>query len=135
MSAFHQFALQLKARFDEMSQHELFVTNPDKDQLWANYLAAFPAGSNPIFRTRTEHDCSCCRNFVKNLANVVAIVDGKLVTLWDNSSEFEYPYDVVANELYEWTRDHPITDLFRADVHQFGTEKSYEAVPGGTPIE
>lgn len=31
-----------------------------------------PAGTNPIFRERTEHDCSCCRNFVKNLGNVVA---------------------------------------------------------------
>lgn len=135
MTAFHNFAQQLKARFDELSQHELFVTNQDRDRAYAVYLDAFPAGSNPIFRTRTEHDCSCCRQFIKNLANVVAIVDGKVLTLWDNAQDFEYPYDVVANEMREFTLDHTISSLFRVSERKYGTEQNYEPVEGGTAIE
>jgi hypothetical protein len=129
--SFNTFAQAIQARFDALSQHELFITNQDKDRTYAVYLDAFPAGTNPIFRERTEHDCSCCRQFLKNLANVVAIVDGKVLTLWDNPSQFEYPYDVVANELREFTLDHPISTLFRSREPQYGKTVTYEHVTDG----
>lgn len=135
MSTFHNFAKAIQQRFNELSQHELFVTNQDKDRLWSVYLDAFPAGTNPIFRERTEHDCSCCRNFLKNLANVVAIVDGKVETLWDNPNQFEYPYDVVANELLEFTRDHPISTLFRTKERKYGAVSNIEQLTDGSTIE
>ena len=135
MTAFHNFAKAIQQRFEQLSQHELFVTNQDKDRLYQVYLDAFPAGTNPIFRERTEHDCSCCRQFLKNLANVVAIVDGKVETLWDNPSQFEYPYDVVANELYEFTRDHPISSLFRTKERQYGKALTIEQLADGSTIE
>lgn len=47
------------------------------------YLASFPPGTNPIYKTNTEHDCTCCKNWIRNLGNVVAIVDGRMETMWD----------------------------------------------------
>lgn len=135
MTAFHNFAQAVQARFAALSQHELFVTNPDKDALWSAYLNAFPKGTNPIFRERTEHDCSCCRQFIKNLANVVALVDGKLLTLWDNPEAFEYPYDVVATALREFTRGHPINGLFRAELPQYGAVSNIERLEDGSTRE
>lgn len=135
MTAFHNFAKAIQQRFEHLSQHELFVTNQDKDRLWAVYLDAFPKGTNPIFRERTEHDCSCCRQFLKNLANVVAIVDGKVETLWDVPEQFEYPYDVVANELREFTLDYPISSLFRSKERQYGTVSNIEQLTDGSTIE
>lgn len=135
MTAFHKFAQAIQQRFDALSQHELFVTNQDKDRVYAVYLDAFPAGTNPIFRERTEHDCSCCRQFLKNLANVVAIVDGKVETLWDNPNQFDYPYDVVANELREFTLDHPISSLFRTKERKYGAVSNIEQLTDGSTIE
>lgn len=135
MSDFSRFAIQIKQRFDLLSQHELYVTVPDGNQVWEKYLAAFPEGTNPIFRERTEHDCSCCRQFIKNLANVVALVDGKLLTLWDNPETFEYPYDVVATALREFTRGHPISGLFRAELPQYGAVSNIERLEDGSTRE
>lgn len=53
--------------------------------LWTTYLESFPPEANPRYVTRTEHDCSCCRSFIKTLGSVVTIRDGQLVTLWDTT--------------------------------------------------
>lgn len=66
---FKPFAQAINQTFVQMSQHELFVLDVDVDELWGHYLASFPAGTNPIYITNTEHDCSCCRNFVKHLGD------------------------------------------------------------------
>ena len=94
MSEFSRFSQLIHANFVAMSRYELFVTNVDKDTVWQAYLSSFPAGTNEIYRERTEHDCSCCRNFIKNLGNLVAIIDGKPVSVWSVEGA-EYPYDVV----------------------------------------
>ena len=68
-------------QFKAMSAWRLFSTTADGDRLWEIYLASFPLGSNPIYKTRTEHDCGCCRHFVRSLGGLVNIVDGKVATL------------------------------------------------------
>ena len=63
---------------------DLYVVDVNRDELWEKYLASFPEGTNPIHRTRTEHDCSACRHFIKTLGPVVAIAsDIRLVSIWD----------------------------------------------------
>lgn len=57
----------------------LFVTAVDKDVLWETYLGSFPEGTNEIYRERREHDCSCCRHFIKSFGNVVSIKDSKIL--------------------------------------------------------
>lgn len=135
MTPFQSFAQQLKIRFDAISKHELLYTHPNGDDVWAAYLAAFPAGTNPIFRTRTEHDCSCCRNFIRNLGNVVAIVDGQVVSIWSLIGGLEYPYNEVAEEMAALIEHHPITGLYCAEFKKFGAEHTFEAVEGGDPIK
>ena len=77
MSEFKPFASLVHSKFVELSKQELYVT-VDGDLLWEKYLQSFPEGTNPIFKTRTEHDCSCCKNFIRNIGTVVAVIDGKL---------------------------------------------------------
>lgn len=57
--SFHEFKVAVQNQFARMSEHHLFRTDTSKDVLWETYLSSFPAGSNPIFRERTEHDCNC----------------------------------------------------------------------------
>ena len=124
MSDFSKFAALVHAQFTAMSKGELFTVAVDPDVLYAAYLAAFPEGSNPVFRERTEHDCSCCRSFIKNIGHVVAIVDGQLVSVWDVIAE--YPYDVVTASMSAFVKSHPIESLFRAAEPSYGVETSKE---------
>ena len=52
-----------------------FSVDVDRDELWEIYLNAFPAGTDDVFRVRAEHDCTCCRHFIRNLGAVVDIAD------------------------------------------------------------
>lgn len=131
MADFHPFADATKTRFDKMSKGELFVVNIDKDVVWNAYLAAFPEGENPIYRERTEHDCSCCKSFVRNIGNVVAVIDGKLQSVWSVPG-LEYPYSVVAEKLAELIESATIADLFRTKEQSFGAKQSKELLADGT---
>lgn len=125
MSQFSLFAKAVEAQFALMSKHELYVVNVDRDVVYQNYLDAFPEGTNPIFRERTEHDCSCCRQFIKNIGNVVAIINGQVVTIWDTVSNLQmddalYPYNIVAYEMQTLVRYAKIDTIFRTVEAKFG---------------
>lgn len=47
---------------------------------------------------RQSHTCNCCRQFIKPYGNVVAIVNNKLVSIWD-SLVLDEPYATVARNL------------------------------------
>lgn len=125
MSDFKPFAQAVAAQFALMSKHELFRTEADPDQVYAAYLAAFPEGSNPLFRERTEHDCSTCKNFIRNIGNVVTIIDGRLSSVWDVIG-LEQPYNIVAASLAVFVKDAPIATIFRTSERSYGAETSKE---------
>jgi len=126
---FTTFAKQVNHRLNQLAKGELFVT-VDGDTLWDTYLASFPEGTNPIYRERTEHDCSCCKNFIRNYGNVVAIIDGELTSIWDVEGA-PAPYDVVAKSLHEAVTGHPITNLFRTSETKYGAEHNFEKLEDG----
>lgn len=123
MTDFHHFAVAVHEQFNRISDGELFTV--DKGEIFDAYLAAFPQGSNEIFRERTQHDCSCCKHFVRNLGHVVAIRGGKVVTVWDVDG-LEHPYDVVAATMADIIRSKPITGVFRTNFQTFGSESTKE---------
>lgn len=125
MSEFSKFAALVHQRFVAMSAGELFTVGVTPDQMWEQYLSSFPKGTNPVFRANTEHDCSCCRNFIKNIGNVVAIVDGKMVSVWDVAGA-EYPYDGIASAMSELANAFPVMGLYRSSERSYGAEKTKE---------
>lgn len=132
MSNFIHFGEAVQAQFELMSKHELFVVDINPDDLYDAYQAAFPPGTNEIFRKQREHECSTCRKFIKNLGNVVAIIDGKIVTVWDGSGNLEFPFANVASELYKLVVAAPIVSLFRTSEGAFGAKSTKELTPDGT---
>lgn len=129
---FKSFASLVHAQYQAMSANELFTT-VDGDTLWAAYLAAFPEGTDPIYKVNTEHTCSCCRNFIRNLGNTVAVVNGKLQSVW-SIEDAPYPYDWVAAKMDELVLSAPITDLFRSKETIYGAEVTKLWVEGSTVI-
>jgi hypothetical protein len=127
---FADFATIVNRQFNELAaQNEILYVvdynNLGKDLYWDTYLNVFPAGTNPIYRQRTEHDCSACRNFIKNVGNVVAIRNGEIHTVWDKVPE-EGTYGIVAKRLQEIVRQSEIKEVFYTKESSYGIEKNFE---------
>lgn len=104
----------------------LFITDVDKEEIWELYLNSFPEGTNLIFRERREHDCNCCKHFIRSFGNVVAITkDNKVVSIWDFTTGDE-EYQPVIESLSKYVKSKPIKDVFITKEHYFGTDKSRE---------
>ena len=50
MSQFHLFADAVRTKFNELAKHDLYVVEVSKDTICDTYLAAFPEGTNPIYK-------------------------------------------------------------------------------------
>lgn len=122
------FQKNAKALLD--NNHVLFVADVDHDFLWELYLDSFPEGTNPIYRERRSHDCSCCRAFIKQFGAVVAIDRGRIVTIWDFDAESD-TYQPVIDALAGYIKSWPIRDLFVTKDPGYGTDKNYEQKDGG----
>jgi len=114
----------VQRQFNDMKQLPLFRTDADKDTLYGTYLSSFPEGTNPMFRERTEHDCSCCRSFIRAVGDMVTIKDGKLISIWD--VEVGGFYQVVADALSAYVKAQAITNMFLHTEPQAGVDKNYE---------
>lgn len=129
---FQSFKSAVAAQFERMSRHGLYRADIEPDAVWTAYLEAFPPGTNPIFRERTGHDCSCCKQFIRTVGNVVAVIDGKLESVWDVNLD-ELGYQAVALALGDLVRSKPIKDAFLHYERTAGTDKSFEEVTGQSP--
>lgn len=130
MSNFKPFAAALAQHWDAMSAGELYRSDVDGNELVDLYLASFPEGTNPIFRTRTEHDGSYDKNVIRRIGNVVSIKDGKITTVWDIPG-LEFPYDVVAKALADRVKAAAVSSLFRINEHKLGQIETYETLDTG----
>lgn len=130
MSEFKPFAVAVNNNILGMSASGLFMTSTDKDGLWDLYLASFPEGTNPLYRERTEHDCTCCKQFIRNIGGVVTIdADLNVVSVWDNI-ELGNEYDVVAAALSAYVKQHAIVDVYFNDTKKVGVESNHEMKDG-----
>lgn len=112
----------------------LFQVGVDKDEMWQHYLNSFPEGSNPIFRERTEHDCSCCRHFIKNMGHLVAINNGKIVTAWDFVVPGEPEYSTVVKSMADYIRTKTIENVWFTSDTKYGTKSNHEMRDDGQVI-
>lgn len=122
---FHEFKEALDSQWKTMNASPLFRTGIDKDLMWTTYLGSFPAGTNPLYRKRTEHDCSCCRQFIRAMGDVVTIVDGKLASIWDIAAS-NFAHHTVASAMSALVKSKPIDNIFLHTEASVGTDKNYE---------
>jgi len=134
MSNFKIFAKQVNSRLTALQKNEMYATDVDSDELWSVYLSAFPADSDPIYKTNTTHTCSCCRNFVKNLGSAVAIIDGKIQTVWDNFDSLPYPYNIVSEAMSDYLKTKKVVSLYRSSEPQYGAEITRQQIEDGSFI-
>ncbi|ALA07671.1 hypothetical protein PBC6_078 [Bacillus phage PBC6] len=126
---FKQFKKELKKNFKGLVQEvdHLFEVEVDKDVMWDLYLDSFPEGTNQVFRERREYDCSACRNFIRNMGNVVVIKDNKVHTIWDFQVE-STTFQPVLDALSRFIKGHAVTDVWVNKFKKIGTDSNLEQV-------
>lgn len=129
---FSLFNQSIRTSLDQMSSGRLFEVDIDKDELYQLYLSSFPDGTNPMFRQRTEYDCSCCKQFIRNCGGVVAIENNKLVSIWDVVLNDQF--QIVADKMSQFVKSHAISNVYYHDSTKLGVEKNYERNEDGTVI-
>jgi hypothetical protein len=138
-SNFPSFAKLVADGFQNVVRRaSVFVVGLDPDVLYVRYLNAFPAGTNPIFTKNSWHDCSCCRQFIRRAGHVVAVDEGRVLTVWDGAAEESpYPYNLVAATLREAVLAAPISDLFRVERSEngFGMPQTRSLISGTQTVQ
>lgn len=130
---FKQIKTAVQRQFNEMKTLPLFRVKLDKDKLWETYLGSFPTSMNPIYRERREHDCSCCRHFIKSIGDLVAIKDGAPISIWDCADAGEYRPVVDALAIYVHAQ--PIDNIFLHAEASVGTDKNFEQDEDGKQVK
>ena len=130
---FKLFAQQVKNNFDAMATKPLYRSNIGLDEIKDIYLAAFPAGTNPMYITNTQHDCTCCKSFIRNVGGLVNIVNGQIITIWDNINT-NSEYDVVAQAMRDYVLSKPIASIFYASEKKYGVYQNTQVLPDGSTI-
>lgn len=123
---------RLISNFNEMTKDiaHLFEVSVDKDEMWNIYLDSFPAGTNEIYRERREHDCSCCRQFIKTIGNAVVIKDRKITTIWDFRID-DTTYQPVLDAMSAFIKRHAVSDIYVSKLKKIGTMQNYEELENG----
>lgn len=124
---FHKLVTLLNKHFDSIKNLPLVKLDLDKETLWDTYLGSFPEGTNPIYVTNTEHDCNCCKSYIRKMGNVCAIKDGELVSIWDFDAQ-DKDYQVVIDALRDYVLTHDIQGYFMHDEELVGTVKNVSTV-------
>jgi len=130
---FTKFLNKFQNNFEELTKgvDHLYEVNVDKDVLWNLYLDSFPEGTNNIYKTRREYDCSCCRHFIKDFGSVVAIKNNKMKTIWDFDCESS-TFQPVINALNAFIKSQPITNLYITFFNRIGTPENRELLEDGS---
>lgn len=132
---FKNFKKAIQEHFNAMTSNNLkaplFEVKLDKDELWNLYLDSFPAGTNEIFRKRREHDCSCCRQFIKTIGHVVQIDKGELHTIWE-LTDVGPTFQPVCDALDAFVKSKAVCDIFIPESKKIGCDYNFEQIDEDT---
>lgn len=117
---FKDLKLQVQNNFKELSKTTLFYVSIDRDLIWEKYLSGFKE------EDRQEHNCNCCKSFLRQWGGIVSIIDNKVVSIWDNITIDEEYIQSVTN-LRKYIHSLPVTDIFLSELQKCGTDKNFDS--------
>lgn len=119
------FTKAVDEQFQLMATSGVLVRlNANVDELYAKYLESYPEGTNNIFRERTEHDCNCCKSFIRRIGNVVSITPKGLMSVWD--VKVDGYYQDIADALAAEVRKYPINSYYLTTEKQAGSKPNLD---------
>lgn len=127
--AFESFKKLFQANFTQVitNQTHLFHVDIDKDLLWATYLNSFPE------ELRQQFNCNCCRQFIKNYGNLVAIKNNTIFSLWNFNTE-DSVYQTVVDNLNHLVINATVRDVFVTTFAKLGTDSNIQRLEDNSTI-
>lgn len=125
--SFIDFSNKISKQIDKMvaSGRPLFIVS---GEIWDLYLDSFPDGTNKIYKERREYDCQHCKNFIRDVGNVVTVNDDKTYsTIWD--VDVDEPFQTVANKIRDVILTKPIFNIFLTDTRKIGVAENSQLLP------
>lgn len=125
---FEYFNNEIKKQFVNMCKTgKLFRVDITGQSLWDTYLASFK--DEKIFRDpeSSEHNCNCCKNFVRRYGNIVSInSEGNLESIFSNIGDVgEYTTSVQTINVLIKTKK--IINVFFETYNELNINLNYEA--------
>lgn len=131
-SMFSDLRDAVQKQFVTMKSGHLFKTEVNKDEMWETYLESFPDGTNPTYKERTEHDCQCCKHFIRAMGNVVTIKNREFVSIWDvDNILISTRYQVVAAAMSKLVKSAPIRNIYLTTEKKAGTFENFQKTDEG----
>ena len=123
----------LEENFARISEtNRFFETDIDKEYLWNLYLDSFPKGTNPIYRERRVHDCSACKQFIRNIGGAVYIDKDLNVHSIFEFDTHSTTFQPVMDALAAYVTSRPIIDIYLNDSPNVGINHNRELLEDGT---
>lgn len=128
MKTFKNFNEKIQKQFTKMCKTgKLFRASISGDKLWETFLSSFE--SHEIFRDpeSNEHNCNCCKNFIRRYGNIVSInKKGELRSIFTNLGDVG-KYTNSANELSKLIRGSSIRDVFFETYNELNNNLNYQS--------
>lgn len=117
---FKQLNDQIQKQFAILaSQQQLFRVNISGEKLWEIYMNNFL--EHPVWRVNSVHQCIADESFFKTYANIVAIINGKIVSMFDFEAIGEYNQSIKAvSEAIQNSEVNSVFVIFYDDLTQLG---------------
>lgn len=117
---FKPFKIRFQNHFTNLlkDQTHLYEVDVDKDTLWDSYLNSFP------LEHRQDHNCNCCRQFIKNYGNLVVIKDNQVYSIWGFDAG-DSTFQAVVDALNNLVTSKPIRDVFVTTHSKLGTDYNF----------
>lgn len=126
---FKEFNELIKKQFALMSkQPVLFRSKVSGHQLWDAYITSFAKEDDPVFRdpNSTHHTCNNDKNFIYRYGNVITIIDGKIITMYDTIPA-NTPYYASATAMRTLLLGADIQDVFVETYDNLNRLLNYES--------
>lgn len=110
-------------------QPVLFRSKVSGHQVWETYISSFTPEHDPVFRdpASTEHTCNNDKNFIHRYGNIVAIVDGEIVTMFDTVDLSDEIYSRPANNIMFLLQNSPVENIFVESYDTLNRLLNYES--------
>ena len=122
---FLELQQELQRNFDQKfkEQKVLFYAELDREVVFEKYLAGYPEIS------RQKFHCNCCKSFLRQYAGVIAIINNKKVSIWDDL-KVDAEYQDAINNLSAYIKSLPITSRFYTETQKCGTPHNTDSTTG-----
>lgn len=108
---------------DKLQKGGLYKVDVDRDKIFQLYLDGFDE------EYRQEHNCNCCKSFIRQYGGIVSIIDNKVVSIWDNINAPD-KYAKSLENLSQYIHSLAISSVFYNNSTECGTKQSFDKKRG-----